>query len=370
MDCYEFLDQEISSIDNPDPLDIGIFGQYNPPTNNTSSSRQNTISPFSVASTPITPHSSRSTPPSVAESRCMSPYQLGPDASMEMWMSTDLGEKLAATHRPSIDDSQKSTYGQFLGPSMQSISTNSESSSLAFMGMASTPQTLTGQMSREREIEVDTVAPHSVFHPANFSETFSSAMQSAQATATVDIHERDMVPYLQQKSEIVAIDPQHLGKAEASSQQTRTNKRGAKEEIIPPKKQSPTPKKAKSSPSEISPPKATTPLPSADEPPQSDEKRRLSLERNRLAANKCRLKKKADYETLKESHARMEKQVVDLRAETSSLKEEVIFLKSLLLAHHDCDFPPIKQYLARESQRVASNPHHSISNWLAKHSNS
>ena len=348
---------------------MDIFGQYNPPTNNTSSSRQNTISPFSVPNTPTTPHSCRSTPPSVTESRSMSPYQLGSGPSMEMWMSTGLGEKVAATHRSSLEDSQESTYGQLMSPSMQSISTTSEPPSLAFLAMDSAPQTLTGQTSREREIKGDTVDPHSVFHSKNYSEPFPSPVQHSQVTTTLDVFDRNMVPYFEQKSDIVAIDPQHLAKAEASSQQTRANKRLAKEEITPAKKQSPTPKKAKISPSGTSPPKVNTPLPSTDET-QLDEKRRFSLERNRLAANKCRLKKKADYETLKESHARMEKQIVDLRAETSNLKEEVIFLKSLLLAHHDCDFPPIKQYLARESQRVASNPRHSISNWLAKHSNS
>ncbi|KAI8374322.1 uncharacterized protein BYT42DRAFT_500142, partial [Radiomyces spectabilis] len=69
---------------------------------------------------------------------------------------------------------------------------------------------------------------------------------------------------------------------------------------------------------------------------QDEEKRKNFLERNRQAALKCRQRKK---EWLQNLQTRVEYLTVDneqLQLQTSSLREELLNLKTILLAHKDC----------------------------------
>ncbi|KAI8976767.1 hypothetical protein BDB01DRAFT_306121 [Pilobolus umbonatus] len=74
--------------------------------------------------------------------------------------------------------------------------------------------------------------------------------------------------------------------------------------------------------------------------PDDDEKRKNFLERNRIAALKCRQRKK---QWLNNLQARVEYLSSDnerLQVQSESLKEEIVNLKTLLLAHKEC---PIAQ---------------------------
>ncbi|KAF9927119.1 hypothetical protein FBU30_003469 [Linnemannia zychae] len=76
--------------------------------------------------------------------------------------------------------------------------------------------------------------------------------------------------------------------------------------------------------------------PATDEKMDEDEKRRNFLERNRQAALKCRQRKK---QWLSNLQAKVEYLTTDnehLQAQTAALRDEIIHLKALLLAHKDC----------------------------------
>ncbi|KAH6649830.1 Aft1 HRA domain-containing protein [Chaetomium tenue] len=80
-----------------------------------------------------------------------------------------------------------------------------------------------------------------------------------------------------------------------------------------------------------------------------DEKRKNFLERNRVAALKCRQRKKAWLANLQ---AKVEEYAVEnegLNHEIGSLREEIIGLKTLLLAHKDC---PVSQQQGLSQQQA------------------
>lgn len=71
-----------------------------------------------------------------------------------------------------------------------------------------------------------------------------------------------------------------------------------------------------------------------------EEKRKNFLERNRVAALKCRQRKKQWLQNLQNKVELFSSENEQLQAQISSLREEVVNLKTLLLAHKDC---PVSQ---------------------------
>lgn len=128
------------------------------------------------------------------------------------------------------------------------------------------------------------------------------------------------------------------GKRGSTSAVPATNGRRKAEE--PPAKQ-PASKKAKSAPS------LDGDEPSSDEDDKDDdhpgkskmtdeEKRKNFLERNRVAALKCRQRKKQWLANLQNKVEMFSSENDALTAQISQLREEVVNLKTLLLAHKDC----------------------------------
>ncbi|CAO3597694.1 unnamed protein product [Absidia cylindrospora] len=73
---------------------------------------------------------------------------------------------------------------------------------------------------------------------------------------------------------------------------------------------------------------------------EEDEKRKNFLERNRLAALKCRQRKKQWLNNLQAKVEYLSNDNEQLQIQTNSLRDEIMNLKTLLLAHKDC---PISQ---------------------------
>ncbi|CAO3611793.1 unnamed protein product [Cunninghamella blakesleeana] len=73
---------------------------------------------------------------------------------------------------------------------------------------------------------------------------------------------------------------------------------------------------------------------------EEDEKRKNFLERNRLAALKCRQRKKQWLNNLQAKVEFLTNDNEQLQMQTNALREEIMNLKTLLLAHKDC---PISQ---------------------------
>ncbi|KAJ1935459.1 hypothetical protein EC988_008477, partial [Linderina pennispora] len=73
-----------------------------------------------------------------------------------------------------------------------------------------------------------------------------------------------------------------------------------------------------------------------DSSEEMDEKRRKFLERNRVAASKCRQKKKMWIKELERRAEDATMQNRTLHLAVAQLKEEVIILKTQLLAHRNC----------------------------------
>lgn len=114
----------------------------------------------------------------------------------------------------------------------------------------------------------------------------------------------------------------------------------------------------------------------SSKPPVSREKvspeRARRLERNRIAANKCRIKKKKEHESIQSVlHSAIAKRQT-LIAEVNVLKEEVWQLKNRMFEHANCDDQRINLQLAKMAQNVlgakaeavkCSTPTFSISTW-------
>ncbi|KAG0137668.1 hypothetical protein HOY82DRAFT_477317 [Tuber indicum] len=67
-----------------------------------------------------------------------------------------------------------------------------------------------------------------------------------------------------------------------------------------------------------------------------EEKRKSFLERNRLAALKCRERKKKWIANLEEKVERFSRENAELSAQVTSFREEIVSIRTLLLAYSDC----------------------------------
>ncbi|GJJ76605.1 ATF/CREB family transcription factor [Entomortierella parvispora] len=76
--------------------------------------------------------------------------------------------------------------------------------------------------------------------------------------------------------------------------------------------------------------------PASEDKMDDEEKRRNFLERNRQAALKCRQRKKQWLSNLQAKVEYLSTDNDHLQAQTASLRDEIIHLKALLLAHKDC----------------------------------
>lgn len=92
---------------------------------------------------------------------------------------------------------------------------------------------------------------------------------------------------------------------------------------------------------------------SAMDQPEDEEKRNRFLERNRVAASKCRQKKKEWTNNLEARARKLQNENGQLTLMVGSLKDEVLFLKSEMLKHSDCDCDRIRQYLNQEADMIA-----------------
>lgn len=77
-------------------------------------------------------------------------------------------------------------------------------------------------------------------------------------------------------------------------------------------------------------------------------------ERNRAAANKCRRKSKAVVADLESTERELAEQHRQLTYAAGGLREEVLALKSELLAHGHCEDDVIQQYFANSARQVGS----------------
>ncbi|KAK4514943.1 uncharacterized protein ATC70_002550 [Mucor velutinosus] len=75
---------------------------------------------------------------------------------------------------------------------------------------------------------------------------------------------------------------------------------------------------------------------SSSKDPEDDEKRKNFLERNRIAALKCRQRKKQWLNNLQAKVEFLTSDNERLQIQSESLKEEIVNLKTLLLAHKEC----------------------------------
>ncbi|KAI8096901.1 uncharacterized protein BX664DRAFT_325133 [Halteromyces radiatus] len=76
-----------------------------------------------------------------------------------------------------------------------------------------------------------------------------------------------------------------------------------------------------------------------------EEKRQKTLERNRLAASRCRQRKKIWMDELSKKSERIVRRNATLKWMITQLKEEILVLKSQLLAHRGCQCQVIKNYI-------------------------
>ncbi|KAJ5579903.1 uncharacterized protein N7459_005888 [Penicillium hispanicum] len=83
-----------------------------------------------------------------------------------------------------------------------------------------------------------------------------------------------------------------------------------------------------------------------------DPARTKHLERNRIAANKCRLKKKKEYENIQRTLENETAKHDCLIAELGTLKEELWHLKNRIFDHARCDDQQINHQLARMASEV------------------
>ncbi|SAL95517.1 hypothetical protein [Absidia glauca] len=84
-------------------------------------------------------------------------------------------------------------------------------------------------------------------------------------------------------------------------------------------------------------------------PDDEDEKRKNFLERNRLAALKCRQRKKQWLNNLQAKVEFLTNDNEQLQIQTNTMREEIMNLKTLLLAHKDCS---VSQANAAQQQAV------------------
>ncbi|CAG8609916.1 18195_t:CDS:2, partial [Acaulospora morrowiae] len=89
----------------------------------------------------------------------------------------------------------------------------------------------------------------------------------------------------------------------------------------------------------------------SDETPE--ERRRKFLERNRIAASKCRQKKKAAMQELKERADAIGTRNASLHGFVNDLREELLTLKNQLLAHRNCNCNILQEYIRKDAHANA-----------------
>ena len=86
-----------------------------------------------------------------------------------------------------------------------------------------------------------------------------------------------------------------------------------------------------------------------------EEKRKNFLERNRVAALKCRQRKKQWLANLQQKVEIFSTENDALAATVTQLREEIVGLKTLLLAHKDCPVSAAQGISAQAIQQIAGN---------------
>lgn len=85
---------------------------------------------------------------------------------------------------------------------------------------------------------------------------------------------------------------------------------------------------------------------------QHQDQSQTNREKNRVAASKCRKKKKEEEKTLLERKEVVELQRKMLESTKKELEEEVLTLKTIILQHGNCNFPPIQNYIQTAASRI------------------
>ncbi|CAO3607902.1 unnamed protein product [Mucor fragilis] len=98
----------------------------------------------------------------------------------------------------------------------------------------------------------------------------------------------------------------------------------------------------------------TAPNSSSDQSSTEDisSKRKQSLERNRLAAYRCRERKKHEQQQMIEQADFLSVQNESLNMTVGNLRNEVIALRELLLAHDSCHCEGVQAFLRRTSSSL------------------
>ncbi|KAI8070571.1 uncharacterized protein B0P05DRAFT_550226 [Gilbertella persicaria] len=76
-------------------------------------------------------------------------------------------------------------------------------------------------------------------------------------------------------------------------------------------------------------------------------KRKQHLERNRLAAYRCREKKKNEQQHMVEQAEYLETRNASLQVMVNALKNQVMTLRELLLAHDVCDCEKVHSFIQK-----------------------
>ncbi|ORY94656.1 hypothetical protein BCR43DRAFT_494384 [Syncephalastrum racemosum] len=84
---------------------------------------------------------------------------------------------------------------------------------------------------------------------------------------------------------------------------------------------------------------------------EDDEKRKNFLERNRIAALKCRQRKKQWLNNLQSKVEMLTSENEQLQVQTEAMREEIVNLKTLLLAHKDCPVAQSNGFTASAVQK-------------------
>lgn len=93
-----------------------------------------------------------------------------------------------------------------------------------------------------------------------------------------------------------------------------------------------------------------------------EEKRKNFLERNRVAALKCRQRKKQWLANLQQKVEIFSTENDALAATVTQLREEIVGLKTLLLAHKDCPVSQAQGISSQAIQQIASSGDHQYAN--------
>ncbi|KAI7893986.1 uncharacterized protein EV154DRAFT_119597 [Mucor mucedo] len=82
---------------------------------------------------------------------------------------------------------------------------------------------------------------------------------------------------------------------------------------------------------------------------EEKQKRKQSLEKNRLAAYRCRERKKQEQQQMVDQADILSLQNESLHIIVNNLKNEVISLRELLLAHDTCDCERVQSFIQKSS---------------------